>query len=144
MTILQITSAMIELGAGLALLCLPSAAATLLVGAPLEGPAAWIVARVCGAGLLTLGIACWLARGDTQSRAATGLIAAMLIYDVAVAAILAFAAIGMGLHGVALWPAVVLHGAMSVWCVACLRRSFVKLAMDNPVRYQSTLKRGPQ
>ena len=36
MTILQIASAMIELGAGLALLCLPSAAATLLVGAPLE------------------------------------------------------------------------------------------------------------
>jgi Kef-type K+ transport system membrane component KefB len=121
MTILQIASALIELGAGLALLCCPSAAATLLIGAPLDGPAALTVARVCGAGLFALGVACWLARGDTQSRAARGLIAAMLFYDVAVAAVLAFAAIGLGLHGVALWPAVVLHGVMSVWCVACLR-----------------------
>jgi hypothetical protein len=131
MTILQIASAMIELGAGLALLSYPSVAAMLLVGAPLEGPAALTVARVCGAGLFTLGVACWLARGDTQSRAARGLIAAMLLYDVAVAALLAFAAIGLELHGVALWPAVVLHGAMSVWCVACLRRSPVKLTMDS-------------
>jgi hypothetical protein len=131
MTILQIVSAIIELGAGLALLCCPWAAAMLLVGAPLEGPAALTVARVCGAGLLALGVACWLARGDTQSRAARGLIAAIMLYAVAVAALLAFAATGMKLHGVALWPAVVLHGVMSVWCVACLRRSSLKLTMDS-------------
>jgi hypothetical protein len=127
MKTLQIASALIELGAGLALLSYPSVAVAFLVGAPLEGPAALTVGRVCGAGLLTLGVACWLARGDTQSRAANGLIAAMLFYDVAVAAILAFAAIGNGLYGVALWPAVVLHTAMSVWCVACLRHSSLKL-----------------
>jgi len=131
MTMLQIASAIIELGAGLALLCCPGAAATLLVGAPLEGPAALIVARVCGAGLLTLGVACWLARGDTQSRAARGLIAAMLLYDVIVAALLTLAALGMDLRGVALWPAVVLHGLMSVWCVACLRRNPVTLKLDS-------------
>jgi hypothetical protein len=131
MTMLQIASAIIELGAGLALLCSPGAAAMLLIGAPLEGPAALIVARVCGAGLLTLGVACWLARGDTQSRAARGLIAAMLLYDVIVAALLTFAALGMDLRGLALWPAVVLHGLMSVWCVACLRRTPVTLKLDS-------------
>ena len=47
----------------------------------------------------------------------------MLVYDVVVAALLAFAALGNGLYGVALWPAVVLHALMSVWCVACLRHS---------------------
>jgi hypothetical protein len=122
---------MIELGAGLALLCRPSAAAMLLVGAPLEGPAALTVARVCGAALLTLGVACGLARGDTHSRAARGLIAAMLLYAVAVAAFLAFAALGMELHGVALWPAVVLHGVMGLWCVGCLRRSPATLTMGS-------------
>jgi hypothetical protein len=126
---LQITSAMIELGAGLALLSYPSVAVALLVGARLEEPAALTVARVCGAALLTLGIACWLTRGDAQSRAANGLVAAMLLYDIAVAAILAFAAIGNGLHGAALWPAVILHTAMSVWCVACLRHSSLKLSL---------------
>ncbi len=74
------------------------------------------VARVGGAGLLALGVACWFARGDTQSRAARGLVAAMLLYDVAAAGVLAFAGIGFGLQGVALWPAVVLHAVMAVWC----------------------------
>ena len=126
---LQIATAMIELGAGLTLLCCPSAAVALLVGVAVEEPAALTVARVCGAGLLTLGVACWLARGDTQSRAANGLVAAMLVYDVAVAAILAFAAIGNGLYGIALWPAVILHAVMSVWCVAWLRHSSLKLSL---------------
>jgi hypothetical protein len=29
----------------------------------------------------------------------------------------------LGLHGVVLWPAVVLHAAMGAWCVACVRRN---------------------
>jgi len=91
----------------LALLGWPSATVALLVRVPLEAPAALTVARVGGAGLLALGVACWFARGDTQSRAARGLVAAMLLYDVAAVAVLAFAGIGFGLHGVALWPAVV-------------------------------------
>jgi hypothetical protein len=45
----------------------------------------------------------------------------MLLYDVVAVAVLAYAGIGLGLHGVALWPAVVLHALMSVWCVASLQ-----------------------
>ena len=106
----------------MALLCFPSVTVTLLVGSPLETSAAQTVARVGGAGLLALGVSCWLARSDTQSEAARGLVAAMLLYDVAAVAILAFAGIGFELHGAALWPAVVLHASMSIWCVACLRQ----------------------
>jgi hypothetical protein len=119
---LHIASAVIEVGAGLALLCCPSATVALLVGAALEGPASLAVARVCGAALLALGVACWLARGDTHCRTARGLVAAMLIYNFATVAVLAFAGIGDGLYGVALWPAVGLHGLMALWCAACLRR----------------------
>jgi hypothetical protein len=116
-------TAVIETGAGLALLCCPSATVALLVGgAPLEAPTTWTVARIGGAGLLSLGVACWLARGDSQSHAARGLVAAILLYDVAAVAILAFAGVGFGLHGAALWPAVVLHAVMTVWCVVCLRQ----------------------
>jgi hypothetical protein len=122
MKALHTVTAVIEIGAGLALLCFPSTTVALLVGAPLEAPAALIVARVGGAGLLALGVACWLARCDTQSRAARGLVTAVLLYDVAAVAILAFAGIGFELHGAALWPAVVLHASMSIWCVACLRQ----------------------
>jgi hypothetical protein len=51
------------------------------------------------------------------------LVAAVLLYDVAAVALLAFAGIGFGLRGVALWPAVVLHAVMTVWCVVYLHRS---------------------
>ena len=117
---LQTATAVIELGAGLALLCCPSATVVLLVAAPLEIPTALTVVRVGGAGLFALGVACWLARGDTQSRAARGLVAATLFYNVATVVLLAFANLGNGLHGVALWPAVFLHAAMALWCAACL------------------------
>jgi hypothetical protein len=123
MKALQTATAVIELGAGCALLCFTSITVEFLVGAPLETPAALTVARVGGAGLLALGVACWLARGDPQSRAARGLVAAMLLYDVAAVAVLALAGIGFGLQGVGLWPAVVLHAVMTVWCIMYLLRS---------------------
>jgi hypothetical protein len=68
MKTLHIVMAVIELGAALALLCCLSATVALLIGgAPLSAPAALTVARVGDAGLLVLGVACWLARGDTAS-----------------------------------------------------------------------------
>ena len=131
MKTLHTATAVIELGAGLALLCFPSATVTLLVGAPLEAAPALTVGRVGGAGLLALGVACWLGRGDTHSRAARGLIAAMSLYNVAAVAVLGFAGIGFGLYGVALWPAVVLHAVMTLWCVAWLRHSPVNVTTDS-------------
>jgi hypothetical protein len=123
---LHTVTAIIELGAGLALLSFPSTTTVVLLGSPLNTSVALTLARVCGAALLSLGIACWLARGDTQNRAARGLVAAMLLYNVAVAVTLTFAGLGCGLHGVALWPAVVLHSVMAIWCIACLRREFAR------------------
>src|SRR6266704_7127769 len=113
----------IETATGLGLVAVPSVADRLLLGSPLDTSAAVMLGRVAGAALLALGVACWLARDDTQSRATRGLVVAMLIYNIAATAFLAFAGIGLGLHGVALWPAVVLHAVMGAWCGACLRRS---------------------
>jgi hypothetical protein len=116
-------TAILEAATGLGLMAVPSVVVRLLLGSPLDTSAAVMLGRVAGAALLALGVGCWLARDDTQSHAARGLVVAMLIYNIAATALLAFAGIGLGLHGVALWPAVVLHAAMGAWCGACLRRS---------------------
>jgi hypothetical protein len=122
---LYLTTAVIEAGAGLALLCLPSAAAKLLLGTPLQEPSAITVARVGGAGLLTLGVACWLARTDAHSSAARGLVAAMVIYNLVVALVLAAAGLRSQPVGIILWPAVILHTAMTAWCIVSLRDSSI-------------------
>ena len=115
-----VTSAM-ELGAGSALVCCPSLAVRLLVGAPLDAPSDSSVARVAGAALLALGLACWFARRDAQSQAAKGLLAAMLVYDVVVATVLAHVGLAGGMPGVALWPAVTLHSGMVIWGLILLK-----------------------
>ena len=78
---LHTVTTVIEAGAGLALLCNPSAVLDLLLGTELDTPATVILGRLAGAALLALGVACWLARSDVQSRAARGVVAAMLLYN---------------------------------------------------------------
>jgi hypothetical protein len=120
MKTLLLATAAIELAAGMALAAAPSAVVSLLLGSPLNAPAATTLGRLTGAALLALGVACWFAQGDGQNRAARGLVAAMLLYNVAAVALFAFARIMQGLAGVALWPAFALHAVMAVWCIACL------------------------
>ena len=112
-------AALIEVPTGLALLIVPDVVVKLLLGAEISG-AGIPLGRITGVALLALGIACWLARGDTKSRAARGLSVAMLIYNFGVAAILGFAGIQSQPTGIALWPAVMLHAAMGVWCARVL------------------------
>ena len=118
---LQSATAVIEAGAGVALLSFPSDAAKLLLGAPLDTPEALTVARIGGMALLTLGAAFWLTRGDAQSRASKGLIAAMVLYNLGAALILGAVGIGSRRVGEVLWPAVVLHTAMTAWCIMSVR-----------------------
>jgi small-conductance mechanosensitive channel len=117
------TTALVEAGAGAALVVAPSAMAGLLLGTALDGPAAVAVARIAGAALLALALACWTARDDAPSRmpsrTARGIVAAMLLYNCAAAAVLVHAAIA-GLRGTGLWPTAILHASLALWCLACL------------------------
>jgi hypothetical protein len=112
---LLITSAALEAGIGLALLFVPSIPSSLLLGATLTAPAAVTVARVAGGALLALALACWMARNSASARA---LIMAMLLYNVVTTCVLLYAGLALGLSGVGLWPAVVLHATMAAWCIA--------------------------
>ena len=112
--LLSIT-AIIEAATGVGLLAAPAVLAQLLLGTTLDAPAAITVARVAGAALLALGVACWLARDDGRA-----MVVAMLFYNVAAVTILAYAAVGLALSGIGLWPAIALHTALAGWCAAAL------------------------
>jgi hypothetical protein len=119
-SLLAITAA-VEAGTGVALAIAPSAVVLALLGSPLDPAAGSIIGRLFGAALFSLGAACWIARGDAQGRMAGGLVAAMLLYNVAAVSLLGYARIGLRITGVLSWPAIVLHSLLAAWCVACLR-----------------------
>ncbi len=110
---------LIEVGTGVLLLILPSVPLALLLGLNEAAPETLFIGRVFGAALLAIGIASWLARGDTDSPAQYGQITGVLTYDVGAASLLAYAGTAMHMAGIVLWPAVVLHASLAVWCLLC-------------------------
>ena len=113
-------TAIIEAVTGLGLIATPSVVVRLLLDAEITG-AIIPLGRVTGVALLALGVAAWLVSYDEQTRAARGLVSAMVLYNLGAALILALAGIGLGFVGIALWPAVILHAVMAVWCIVRLR-----------------------
>jgi hypothetical protein len=121
MKTLLIVSAAIEIAAGLALLLMPSLAAMLLLGSSLGTPTALVVGRLVGVALLALGVGCWLGCRDGESRVANPLVGAMFLYNAGAVALLTYARFGLALFGALLWPAILLHAAMTVWCATGFR-----------------------
>jgi len=118
---LLIATAGIELATGLGLVLMPSLVTDLLIGEKSLAPATIVVGRVAGCALIAIGAICWLARKLDGTSRRTDVFAGLLIYNVAVPAVLGHAAVGYGLRGIALWPAVAVHTALAVWCLGCLK-----------------------
>jgi hypothetical protein len=120
MKLLLIIAALVEAPAGLTLLLMPGVATTVLLGMPLDTPTGLVAARIAGAALVALAIACWQARNGERGSPATGVVQAMLFYNFAAAMVLVYAGIRLDLRSALLWPAIVLHFCLGVWCVSSL------------------------
>ena len=116
---LFVASALIEAGAGVALIVTPAMTVPLLIGGSFDLPAGAVVGRLTGVALLALALACWISRNDTVTSV-RGLLAGMLLYNAAAVAVLSYSGLGLRLAGIGLWPTVVLHLGMTVWCFASL------------------------
>jgi hypothetical protein len=118
---LLVVTAVVEAGAGFALLVIPTWAAELLLGEGLSSPASFAIARIAGSALMSLGVASWICC-DVERVENPGLFAGLTVYNVAVPIVLVQGWFARDLNGILLWPAVVLHAALAVWCLASLRK----------------------
>ena len=130
MKALLTTLAAIEFGAGLGMLAVPSFVGEVLLGSPLGTSVELIIARVAGIALLALAVACWLLRNEGRSRAARGMVGAMLLYNGGGAGVLLYAGPGLGLYGTGFWPAALVHAVMAVWCLVSLLHKPARLTSD--------------
>jgi len=117
-SVLTIT-ALIEGVTGLALAIMPSLVVSILLGTSLTDISAILIARLAGAALITIAIACWLSRSNTQSAV---MVKAMLGYNVFSTVLLVYAVLVEQISGPGLWPAVLLHFGLLVWCLSSLRQ----------------------
>ena len=104
MKMVLVLAAVAEAATGVALLIVPSLVGQLLLGEELAGVAI-PVARVAGIALIALGVACWPGTP----------LAGMLTYSAAVTVYLALVGFAGGFAGILLWPAVALHGVLTVF-----------------------------
>jgi hypothetical protein len=133
MKFLLIIAAVIEAGAGLALLLIPAVAVSALLGIPLDTATGLIAGRIAGAALVALAIACWQARNAERGNSATGVVEAMFFYNFAAAIVLVYAGIRLDLRSALLWPAIVLHLALGAWCLMTLSFSRRKISASQVI-----------
>jgi hypothetical protein len=104
-------TAIIEAATGLALMAVPSVVVRLLLGGEISG-ASIPLGRVAGFGLLSLGMACWPGR-DPVGKTASAL-RAMLTYNSLATLYFLCLDVGGEWVGPLLWPAMALHGILSL------------------------------
>ena len=121
MKLLLIISAVFEALVGISLLVLPAITTSALLGVALDTPAGFVAARIAGAALVALALACWNARDGERAGPALGVVTAMLFYNFAAAAVLVWAGIRLELRSPMLWPTIVLHLALGVWCLISVK-----------------------
>jgi hypothetical protein len=118
MKILLIVTAVIEGVVGFLLFIMPAIVVPVLLGAPIDTPTGMVAGRLAGAAIIALAICCWQARNAERSGAGLGIVMAMLFYNMAAAAVLVYAGVRLGLQSVYIWPTIVLHSALALWCAA--------------------------
>ena len=112
-------SGSLEILAGLPALISPSTVASLLLGSPLD-PIGVVLARLFGAGVFALGLACLKARDDVRSPAGLAVSVGITSYNVLAAVVLLWTAAGSGLGGLLLWGAGIGHAVIGALFVSAL------------------------
>jgi hypothetical protein len=112
-------SGALEALVGVLALVSPASVVSLLLGGPVD-PIASVVARLFGAGVFALGLACLKARKDVGSPAGLAVSIGITSYNVLAAVVIMWAAAGLSLGGMLLWAAGIGHAVLGALFVAGL------------------------
>jgi hypothetical protein len=112
----------LEILAGVAALIIPGPMLSLLLGGPVD-PIASVLARLFGAGVFALGLACLKARSDVASPAGLAVSLGITAYNFLAAVVLLWTAAESGLGGTLLWAAGVGHAALGLLFVSAIVKS---------------------
>ena len=111
----------LEILAGSAALIIPAPVVSLLFESPLDSIGA-VLARLFGAGVLALGLACLKARNDVASPAGLAVSIGITAYNVLAAVVLLGSAAESGVGVLLLWAAGIGHGVLGLLFVLSLFR----------------------
>jgi hypothetical protein len=103
----------------LAALIIPATVVSLLLGGPGDSISS-VVARLFGAGVFALGLACVKARHDVASPAGLAVSIGITAYNFLAAVVLLWTAAASGLGGLLLWGAGIAHAALGLLFVSAL------------------------
>ena len=109
----------LEILAGLLALIIPGPLLSLLLGEPGDSISS-VMARLFGAGVFALGLACVKARHDVASPAGLAVSIGITAYNFLAAVVLLWTAAEMGLGGLLLWGAGIGHAALGLLFVSAL------------------------
>ena len=128
MTKLLTVDAVIEMGGGLLMVVLPSFLWKIVLGTTLSTAVEFTLSRIAGIAVIALAVTWWLARSDEQSHILRGVVGGMVVFNAGVVIALGYAGIALGLSTILLWPFILIHLAMAVWCIVCLRKKPEQIA----------------
>ena len=117
---LLIVTALCEAPAGIGLIVLASQAADLVLGWGRSSPETAALARVAGAAITALALSCWLARNG-EPLGQRGLVGGLLSYNVLIPVVFAAGFLNGTMTGILVLPGCLVHTALALWCVMCLR-----------------------
>jgi hypothetical protein len=119
---LLLTMAIIESSLGAALIMAPSITAHAISGAVQSSPTEAPIIRIAGAALFAIGVCCFLGR-LTEGRGVRGrpfdLVPGLAVFTACAVAVLTDALM-RDVRAPLLWPVMIIHSALLVWCVAVL------------------------
>ncbi len=122
MTKLLTVDSVIEMGSGLLMVVFPSFLWKIVLGTALSTPVELTLSRIAGAAVVALATSWWLVRNDERSHTLRGVVGGMVVFNAGVVIALGYAGIALGLSTILLWPFILIHLAMAVWCIVCLRK----------------------